>query len=97
MLFLDSNRFQAVCIVMCSSLAAQYGSTPINGHNPVSNNSNLHKSNPNTPQDGSTFLGATYSNRPSVCLSPFALTFRISFVCDFLKMMELRLTMDLIH
>ena len=38
-----------------------------------------------------------HSNRPSVCLSPFTLTFRISFVCDFLKMMELRLTMDLIH
>ena len=82
---------------MCIPLAAQYGSTPINGQNPASKYSTIQSVKPSSPQDESTILGVTYSNRPSVCLSPFALAFRISFVCNFLKMMELRLTMDLIH
>ncbi len=46
---------------MSISLAAQYGSTPINGHNPVSKYSTIQSVKPSSPQDGSTILGATYS------------------------------------
>ena len=40
---------------------AQGGSTPLSGHNPVATTSTLRSSDPNTPQDGSATLGATYS------------------------------------
>ncbi len=42
-------------------LSAQSGSTPLNGHNPMAPVS-TNFAGPMTPQDGSTTLGATYSN-----------------------------------
>ena len=43
-------------------LSAQEGSTPVDGHNPVAPQNNARIGDPQTPQDGSTVLGATYSN-----------------------------------
>ena len=49
-----------VLFVIVIRVFAQGGSTPINGHNPVSSYSTLRSTDPVTPQDGNATLGATY-------------------------------------
>lgn len=51
----------SICIGVCFTLSAQTGSTPINGQNPALKYSTSQSVKPSSPQDGSTFLGATYS------------------------------------
>jgi gliding motility-associated-like protein len=56
-------RFLAAIFVGLFSIgvSAQQGSTPENGHNPVAPQSTARIGDPNTPLDGSTVLGPTYS------------------------------------
>ncbi len=47
--------------LLSTGVSAQQGSTPENGHNPVATQSTARIGDPQTPLDGSTFLGPTYS------------------------------------